>query len=110
MDIADFLAGARFIDKACKKTSVEENPALAAAVFRYAASEKYHIATEVIMPYGDSMRSLGQWYAQLLGESLGKKRNRRGEIVHYGRTPVSALGSTDMHSLTQEHQEGPKTS
>lgn len=108
LDIADFLAGARFIDKACKKTSVEENPALASAVFRYAASEKYHIATEVIMPYGDSMRSLGQWYAQLLGESLGKKRNRRGEIVHYGRTPVSALGSTDMHSLTQEHQEGPK--
>lgn len=108
LDIPAFLKGARFVDQHCRGSDAGSNPALAAAVFRYIASVKYHIVTEVIMPYGNFMRSLGQWYAQLLGESLGKKRDRRGQTVYYGRTPVSALGSTDMHSLTQEHQEGPK--
>lgn len=60
------------------------------------------------MPYGDALRSLGWWYAQLLGESLGKKYNNDGQIVHAGRTPVAAVGTTDMHSLTQEHQQGKK--
>lgn len=46
------------------------------------------------------------WYAQLLGESLGKKYDNQGHEVYYGRTPVPALGTTDMHSLTQEHQQG----
>ena len=58
------------------------------------------------MPYGDSLRSLGWWYAQLLGESLGKALTVSGEKIHYGRIPVAAVGTTDMHSLTQEHQEG----
>lgn len=66
------------------------------------------MAVEVIMPYGDKLRSLGWWYPQFLGESLGKKYDVNGNIVDNGRIPVAAVGTTDMHSLTQEHQQGAK--
>jgi glucose-6-phosphate isomerase len=58
------------------------------------------------MPYGDYLKSLSEWYIQLLAESLGKTYNRRGEKVYYGRTPIVAVGTTDMHAQTQQHQEG----
>jgi glucose-6-phosphate isomerase len=61
---------------------------------------------EVFMPYADNLKSLAQWNIQLLAESLGKGKNRDGRPVHYGRTPVVAVGTTDMHAQTQQHQEG----
>ena len=60
------------------------------------------------MPYADCLKSLAEWYVQLLAESLGKRTNRAGETVHYGRTPVVAVGTTDMHAQTQQHQDGAK--
>lgn len=78
------------------------------AALKYIAKVEKGIDAEVIMPYGNDLRSLGWWYAQLLGESLGKKYTTDGKEIHYGRVPVTAVGTTDMHSLTQEHQEGKK--
>lgn len=89
---------------------MDENPALLLASLKYIGTSEYGLVSEVIMPYGDALRSLGWWYAQLLGESLGKKYNNDGQIVHAGRTPVAAVGTTDMHSLTQEHQQERRTS
>ncbi|HPB29488.1 MAG TPA: glucose-6-phosphate isomerase, partial [Acidobacteriota bacterium] len=39
---------------------------------------------------------------------LGKEKNRRGETVHEGRTPIAAVGTSDMHAQTQQHQGGKK--
>ena len=55
------------------------------------------------MTYSPNLKALGEWYVQLLAESLGKKR---ADGTAYSRTPVVAIGSTDMHAQTQEHQEG----
>ena len=42
-------------------------------------------------------------------ESLwGKKFDTHGNIIYNGRIPVACVGTTDMHSLTQEHQQGKK--
>lgn len=106
IDLKAFLQGARDVEEACRKKDWRENPALALAAMKYIAVQNHGICAEVTMPYGDRLRSLGWWYAQLLGESLGKKETLKGEIVHAGRIPVSAVGTTDMHSLTQEQQEG----
>ena len=73
------------------------NPALLNAVLKYAAAEK-GVDIEVFMPYAAKMKSVGEWYVQLLAESLGKRKDREGNVVYYGRTPVSAVGSTDMHA------------
>ena len=105
MDIDAFLRGARDMELACRTEALDQNPALLNAVLKYiAAAEGMDI--EVFMPYAASMKSVGEWYVQLLAESLGKRQDRVGRTVHYGRTPIAAVGSTDMHAQTQQHQDG----
>ena len=108
IDIREFLKGAAMVEEACGSEEMDENPALLVAALKYIAMRDYGISTEIIMPYGDKLRSLGWWYAQLLGESLGKKYDLGNHEVFNGRTPVASVGTTDMHSLTQEHQQGKK--
>lgn len=106
--IEEFLQGAQMVEEACQSEDISENPALMLAALKFIAMKEYGMTAEVVMPYGDKLRSFGWWYAQLLGESLGKKYDLQGKIVYNGRTPVAAVGTTDMHSLTQEHQQGKK--
>ncbi|WP_297569286.1 glucose-6-phosphate isomerase [uncultured Anaerovibrio sp.] len=105
-DIEAFLNGAKDMDIACQNEDVWQNPALLNAVLKYIASEKYGRDMEVMMPYGDYLKSVSEWYIQLLAESLGKQVDRNGKEVFYGRTPIVAVGTTDMHAQTQQHQEG----
>jgi len=103
LDIHQFLAGARAMDQACQNRDIHQNPALLSAALKYVAAEKYGRHIEVFMPYGQCLHSLSDWYVQLLAESLGK---HRADGSLYGRTPVAAVGTTDMHAQVQEHQEG----
>lgn len=105
MDIDAFLRGAQDMEMACKSSDLEKNPALLNASLKYIAAQK-GVDIEIFMPYAASMKSVGEWYVQLLAESLGKRKDREGNIVYYGRTPVAAVGSTDMHAQTQQHQDG----
>ncbi|MFW5703183.1 MAG: glucose-6-phosphate isomerase [Candidatus Dojkabacteria bacterium] len=61
----------------------------------------------VLMPYQYKLRDFALWYRQLWAESLGKKENRSGAVVHTGATPVAAMGPTDQHSQLQLYNEGP---
>lgn len=108
IDIESFLKGAQMVEETCRSEEINENPALLLAALKYIATKEYGITAEVIMPYRDKLRSFGWWYAQLLGESLGKKYDMQGNVVYNGRIPVASVGTTDMHSLTQEHQQGQK--
>jgi glucose-6-phosphate isomerase len=54
------------------------------------------------------LESLGKWYRQLMGESVGKAQSLTGETVHTGITPTVSLGSTDLHSVGQLYLGGPK--
>ncbi|MDD4599634.1 MAG: glucose-6-phosphate isomerase [Negativicutes bacterium] len=105
-DIDGFLAGAKAMDEACQTDEFWRNPALLNAALKYLAAEKYGRDIEVFMPYGDNLKSVAEWYVQLLAESLGKRTDRDGQEVFYGRTPVVAVGTTDMHAQTQQHQDG----
>ncbi len=106
MDVEKLLSGAADMEAACRTENIYENPALMNAAMKYLAGAKYGCHIEVFMGYGERLGSLGQWYVQLLAESLGKRQNRSGETVYYGRTPVPAVGTTDMHAQTQLHQDG----
>ena len=103
--ISEFLRGARELDEYCQSCAPEQNPALMNALLKYLAYGKGR-DIEVFMPYSMDLKSLGEWYVQLLAESLGKRFNREGQLVHYGRTPIVAVGTTDMHAQTQQHQDG----
>lgn len=104
-DIEEFLRGAREMDRFCQQANLEENPAFLNALLKYMAYRKGR-EIEVFMPYSMHLKSLSEWYVQLLAESLGKRYDRNGEVVNYGRTPIVAVGTTDMHAQTQQHQDG----
>ena len=61
----------------------------------------------VTLSYSQRLWKMGDWYAQLLAESIGKKDLRSGETAFVGPTPVCALGVTDQHSQVQLYVEGP---
>ena len=107
-DIDAFLAGARAMDEACRTNAPFRNPALLNAVLKYLAAANHGRLLEVFMPYADYLKSVAEWYIQLLAESLGKRTDREGRTVYYGRTPIVAVGTTDMHAQTQQHQDGAK--
>ncbi len=108
MDIDAFLAGAQAMDQACQTSDIYKNPAKLNAALKFIAAEKYGRDIEVFMPYADYLKSVAEWYVQLLAESLGKRTSREGTEVFYGRTPIVAVGTTDMHAQTQQHQDGKK--
>lgn len=62
----------------------------------------------VMMAYSDLLGPLVEWFCQLWGESLGKAKNRAGEVVETGLTPIKALGVVDQHSQIQLYAEGPR--
>jgi len=106
IDIEGLLEGAAQMDSMCQEDDITKNPAhMFAALHCLGMTQGKNIS--VLMPYVDSLKMVAAWYAQLWAESLGKKFDLDGNIVHTGQTPVSALGSTDQHSQVQLYAEGP---
>lgn len=54
----------------------------------------------ILFNYIVKWASLGEWFRQLWSESLGKNG--------LGSTPISAVGTTDQHSILQLFLDGPK--
>jgi glucose-6-phosphate isomerase len=106
LSIEELLGGARHMDQVCQRENVLENPGYLYSVICNILYRKSDINEVILMPYCDALQSFTRWYVQLLAESLGKERDRKGRRVHEGRTPIAALGTTDMHAQTQQHREG----
>jgi glucose-6-phosphate isomerase len=108
MDVRQLLNGAASMRARCTGSAIADNPALAHAVVHHLADTDKGRPIHVVMPYCDRLRAFGEWYAQLWGESLGKRKGRDGEDIYVGPTPVVAVGSTDQHSQIQLYVEGPE--
>jgi glucose-6-phosphate isomerase len=107
IDIAELLAGARNADRACKKGDLWKNPAAMNALLQVLAYTTKNKPISVMMAYSDALRDVADWYRQLWAESLGKRLDVNGRVVHVGPTPIKALGVTDQHSQLQLYMEGP---
>ena len=107
IDIGALLSGAaQAIDQAAA-AELEHNQAALFAGLMWAADTTAGSRIQVLMPYSDRLREFGSWFCQLWAESLGKKLDRQGTVVHVGPTPLAAVGATDQHSLVQLLMEGP---
>ncbi|MBN3037951.1 MAG: hypothetical protein JW869_00875 [Candidatus Omnitrophica bacterium] len=119
VDIKEVLAGARAMLRRCSSPSVYENPAYMYALLQTILYIKKRKSIAILMPFSEKLKSTADWYVQLLAESLGKKYGRRIEtdssgreiwkkanIVNLGRTPISARGTNDLHSIQQNNIEG----
>jgi glucose-6-phosphate isomerase len=107
IDIEALLAGAARAIEQAAGAEFEQNPAALFAGLMWAADTTAGSRIHVLMPYSDRLREFGAWYCQLWAESLGKKLDRQGSLVHGGPTPLAAVGATDQHSLVQLFMEGP---
>jgi len=107
IDIHKLLKGAEEMDALCRKSKkLWENPALTGAALHYLMDEAKGKNIQVMMPYAHGLRDMADWFRQLWAESLGKRMDRAGKIVHAGQTPEKALGVTDQHSVLQLYLEG----
>ncbi len=100
IDVGNLLKGAREMREAIKRSKGMNNPALALAVAQFILDKKKKKSMTVLMPYSNYLFRMGDWYRQLLAESIGKGRVS-------GPTPINALGTTDQHSQLQLYSDGP---
>jgi len=107
IDVSGLVQGARRALERAEESSLLQNPAALYAALHWAADAWLGARIHVLMPYSDRLKEFAAWYAQLWAESLGKRLDRRGEIVHSGPTPLAASGATDQHSQAQLLMEGP---
>lgn len=104
INIDELFAGAMAYKNELLKE--ENNPLVEGCNFLYALA-KNGVNQTVLMPYSSKLKELSFWFVQLWAESLGKKSNLKGEIIHSGLTPIPAYGATDQHSQMQLFMEGP---
>jgi glucose-6-phosphate isomerase len=99
--IDQMLEGAREeMDSTCKPDDLVNNPVAAYT----AARNAFHSmgkGTEVLCSFHPELHYIAEWWKQLFGESEGKEGK--------GIFPAVAEYTTDLHSMGQYMQEGPRT-
>jgi len=107
VDIEALLKGAQDIQPYCVTDALEDNIAAQSASMLFSSNQAGKTINDNFV-FNSELESLGRWYRQLMGESVGKKENVHGEVVHAGLTPTVSVGSTDLHSVGQLYLGGPK--
>lgn len=107
IDVRRLLSGARRALADSFSPTASENAAYVTASFLFeGASEGRNVADHFF--FVDAFESVGKWYRQLLGESVGKEFAKDGRKVGAGITPTVSIGSTDLHSVGQLYLGGPR--
>lgn len=99
IDIDAFLAGGKSGYDDYQKPEFEKNPCFQYALYRNVLYNRGK-NIEILVDYDPSLEYLAEWWKQLFGESDGKDGK--------GLFPASVHFSTDLHSLGQMIQDGPK--
>lgn len=107
IDIQEFVAGAQQIIPSCIEQNLLQNPAVLSAVIKYAYYQQC-VNIHDMFVFGPHLQTIGLWYRQLLGESVGKELNKSSQKVEVGITPTVSVGTTDLHSVGQLALGGPR--
>lgn len=106
IDVHAMLAGARAMDAATRRTETRRNPAALLALGWYAATGGKGTKDMVILPYKDRLTLFSRYLQQLVMESLGKRLDLDGKVVHQGIAVYGNKGSTDQHAYVQQLRDG----
>ncbi len=98
-DISELLKGAMESRKACLRKDIFKNPAAISAIIIFMNYVKGKLINDSFF-FHPELESLGKWYRQLMGETIGKDGK--------GITPTVSIGSTDLHSMGQLYLGGIK--
>jgi glucose-6-phosphate isomerase len=97
INVESLLKGAEEMRNICLENS-SENYALNSSVFQF-LFWKQGKSIHNSFYFHPELESLGKWYRQLMGESIGKDQK--------GITPIVSIGSVDHHSMVQLYWGGP---
>lgn len=106
IDIKALLRGAGQMRTQCMQRNITKNPAILSASILYEHYNKKRTINDNFF-FHPELESLGKWYRQLMGESIGKERKYNGKKTYIGITPTVSIGSTDLHSVGQLYLGGP---
>jgi len=106
ISIDDLIDGAKNMRDACIQEDVTKNPAAVSACQIYAHFLKGKNIHDLFI-FSTDFESVGKWYRQLMGESIGKEFDKSKNKVYAGITPTVSIGSTDLHSMAQLYLGGP---
>lgn len=102
----DFLAGAAAMDSATRQPALCSNPAALMAASWFVAGSGRGTRDMVVLPYRDRLQVFSRYLQQLVMESLGKRCDRDGTVVHQGIAVYGNKGSTDQHAYVQQLRDG----
>jgi glucose-6-phosphate isomerase len=105
-DVRAFLAGAAAMDEATRQTEVTRNPAALLALFWWQEGRGKGERAMVVLPYKDRLLLMSRYLQQLVMESLGKRLDRKGNVVEQGIAVYGNKGSTDQHAYVQQLRDG----
>ncbi len=106
IDIDSMLAGAKACDEVTRSKNTRTNPAAQLAAMWFHAGNGKGKKNMVILPYKDRLELFSKYLQQLVMESLGKRLDLDGKVVHQGITVLGNKGSTDQHSYIQQLRDG----
>ncbi|WP_461564666.1 glucose-6-phosphate isomerase [Synechococcus sp.] len=106
IDSSAFLAGAAEMDALTRIPILLQNPAALMAASWYVAGEGKGKRDMVVLPYRDRLEVFSRYLQQLVMESIGKRLDRQGEVVHQGIAVYGNKGSTDQHAYVQQLRDG----
>ncbi len=107
IDIKGLHAGAKSILPYAINTDIFQNSAALSAAIRAIHYQKGININDMFL-FSVDLESIGKWYRQLMGESIGKQVNTKGEEVFVGITSTVSVGSIDLHSVAQLYLGGPR--
>jgi glucose-6-phosphate isomerase len=99
INIEELMTSAVNMRDICVNSHGVENPALVSAGILFTQSQQGKNINDNFI-FAPQLESMGKWYRQLMGESIGKDGK--------GITPTVSIGSTDLHSVGQLYLGGPK--
>ena len=106
IDIAALLTGAADMDIRTRSTEVRENLSMLLALSWYSTGDGKGKKDMVVLPYKDRLELLSKYLQQLIMESLGKEKDRDGNVVNQGLAVYGNKGSTDQHAYVQQLRDG----
>ncbi|OGZ45737.1 MAG: hypothetical protein A3C84_04395 [Candidatus Ryanbacteria bacterium RIFCSPHIGHO2_02_FULL_48_12] len=107
LDVRALLRGAADMTIEGLQEDIRQNAPMRSAIYLAVEIEKGKTIHDLFV-FHPEFESLGKWYRQLVGESLGKEKDTSGNTVHTGITPTVSVGSTDLHSVGQLYLGGPR--
>lgn len=103
VDISSLVSGAEAMLESGTHVDSSLNPASASALVRAYEYQEGKIIHDWFT-FAPQLASLGGWWRQLIGESIGKTVG----MTAFGITPTVSIGANDLHSVGQLYLGGPK--